>query len=193
MPNQPTLQWVQKGLPALLAGFLCFGVALAAQAEDYLSSEDFLNQVFDNAPPETKTFWVTGERKTLTAKILQHPPSKLRQRYWQKGQRSVWIMDEIGKEKPITVGIVVNDQQIEQVKVLSFRESRGWEVRYPFFVKQYKGLSLTGPITGDNGLSKSIDNITGATLSVRAVNKVTRLALIYHTLANAKNVTQPPR
>lgn len=193
MAKRPTLQWVKKSLPALLAGFLCFGVSLAVQAEDYLSSEEFLNQVFDNAPPQAKTFWVTGERKKITAKILQHPPSKLRQRYWQKGQRSAWIMDEIGKEKPITVGIVINGQQIEQVKVLSFRESRGWEVRYPFFVKQYKGLSLKGSVTGDNGLSGSIDNITGATLSVRAVNKVARLALIYHTLANSKNVTQPSR
>lgn len=193
MANKPTLQWVKKSLPALLAGFLCFGVILAAQAENYLSSEEFLNQVFDNAPPEAKTFWVTGERKKLTAKILQHPPSKLRQRYWQQGERSAWIMDEIGKEKPITVGIVVNGQQIEQLKVLAFRESRGWEVRYPFFVKQYKGLSLKSPHTGDNGLSESIDNITGATLSVRAVSKLARLALLYHALANPDYVTQPPR
>lgn len=184
--------WVLKSLPALLAGFLCFSTPLLAQAEQYQSSEDFLQQVFGKSTPKSKTFWLTGERKTLTANILQHPPAKLRQRYWQHGDRSVWVMDEIGKEKPITVAVVVNGQEIEQVKVLAFRESRGWEVRYPFFMKQYKGLSLKGPRTGDNSLSDSIDNITGATLSVRAVNKLARLALLYHALANPDHVTQPP-
>lgn len=182
-----------KSLPALLVGFLCFGACLTAQAEDYLSTEEFLAQVFSEGSVETKSFWLTGERKTITTDILQHPPNKLRQRYWQQGTRTAWVMDEIGKEKPITVGVVINGSQIEQVKVLSFRESRGWEVRYPFFVKQYNGASLAG----DNALSKPIDNITGATLSVRAVNKLARLALLYHSLANTKstpqNVSQPPR
>jgi len=30
--------------------------------------------------------------------------------------KTVWILDEIGKEKPITVGIVVDDGKIERVK-----------------------------------------------------------------------------
>jgi hypothetical protein len=57
--------------------------------------------------------------------------------------------------------------------VLAFRESRGWEIRYPFFTDQFSGLTLAP----DGYLSKPIDGITGATLSVRAVERVTRLAL----------------
>ena len=173
MANKPTLQWVKKSLPALLAGFLCFGVILAAQAENYLSSEEFLNQVFDNAPPEAKTFWVTGERKKLTAKILQHPPSKLRQRYWQQGERSAWIMDEIGKEKPITIGVHIKENQIMSLKVLTFRESRGDEVKHDFFTRQFDGARLVE----ENNLNQHIDGITGATMSVRALTKVAKLSL----------------
>lgn len=185
----PTLQWVNQGLPALLAGFVCFCLAsFPSHAEQYQSETDFLAEVFSDSPPAPQSLWITGERKQVTADILQHAPAKLRQRYWQQGQRSAWIMEEIGKEKPITVGLVVNNGELERVKVLAFRESRGWEVRYPFFVKQYNGLSLKG----DNGLSSSIDNITGATLSVRAVTKLARLALIYHAdISN--NVPQPSR
>lgn len=181
-------------LPALLAGFVCFwALSFASHAEEYLSEQQFLAEVFEQQVPPASSFWLTGERKTISAEILQHPPTKLRQRYWQQGQRSAWIMEEIGKEKPITVGIVVQNQHIERVQVLAFRESRGWEIRYPFFVKQYNGAALAG----DNALSKPVDNITGATLSVRAVNKLARLALLYHSLASPQSVTphvsQPPR
>ncbi|WP_069472977.1 FMN-binding protein [Candidatus Marithrix sp. Canyon 246] len=73
----------------------------------------------------------------------------------------VWILEEIGKKKPITTGIVINKGRIERFKVLIFRETRGWEVCYPFFTNQFKGNSL-------NNFSH-IDGISGATLSVRAL------------------------
>jgi hypothetical protein len=171
-----------KSLLALLAGFFCFFASQLSYAEEYLSEQDFLSQQFAEVPA-AKALWITGELKNLTAEILQHPPAKLRQRYWQSGTRSVWVMDEIGKEKPITVGIVVNNGVIELVKVLAFRESRGWEIRYPFFTKQFDQVSLTQK----QKLNKTIDNITGATLSVRAVRKLAQLALIYHARVTPSN------
>lgn len=96
-------------------------------------------------------------------------------------------MEEIGKELPITIGVVINQNQVEQVKILAFRESRGWEVRYPAFTAQYRDVK----ITPDNKLDAHIDGITGATLSVRAVSKVTTLALYYHRhLMSALKTTQ---
>ena len=77
---------------------------------------------------------------------------------------------------PITIGVVVAEGKIEQVKILAYRESRGGEVRYPAYTRQYLGASLTNK----NNLDQSIDGITGATLSVWAVNKVAALALYYH-------------
>ena len=82
-------------------------------------------------------------------------------------------MEEIGKERPITIGVVVVDDTIQSVSVLAFLESRGWEVRYPFFTDQFSGARLDET----QQLSSHIDGITGATLSVRAVTNVARLAL----------------
>lgn len=160
----------------MLAAFFCFSFPAVSQATEYLSESAFLQQQFGHSAPPANALWLTGQLQKTTADVLQHKPSKLRQRYWAQGQRSVWIMEEVGKEKPITVGIVINQGAIEKVEVLAFRESRGWEIRYPFFTQQYTQAKLGK----EQQLDKHIDNITGATLSVRAVNKLARLALIYH-------------
>ena len=76
------------------------------------------------------------------------------------------------------VGIVVRDQQIESVDILQFRESRGWEVRYDSFTSQFQRAG----ITGNHRLSKSIDGITGATMSVAAVKRSAELALYLHDI-----------
>ena len=57
-----------------------------------------------------------------------------------------------------------------------FRESRGWEVSYPFFTEQFQGIILTP----EYELEQPIDGITGATLSVRALEKLARLSLYLH-------------
>jgi len=128
----------------------------------------------DTAAPERLS--LAGNLAGQVTAILGHAYPRSRLRYWRDRAKTVWILDEIGKEKPITVGIVVDDGKIERVKVLAFRESRGEEVRFPSFVRQYQQAALAA----DNQLDKSIDGITGATLSVRAVNKLIRLALFLH-------------
>ena len=98
-------------------------------------------------------------------------------RYWQSGDRSVWILNEIGKEQPITFGVVIQAGKIERVKVLAFRESRGGEIRHPAFTQQFKDATLVG-----KALDRHIDGVSGATLSVWAMTAVTRLALYLETL-----------
>jgi len=137
----------------------------------------FINEVFAGHPPASAVLWITQSLRESITRILGHAPDALRVRYWGENHRTAWILDEIGKERPITVGLVVDNGRLETVKVLAFRESRGWEVRYPFFTDQFKGASLTG----DNELDRSIDGISGATLSVRALNKLARLALFLHS------------
>jgi len=68
---------------------------------------------------------------------------------------------------------VIKKGQIERIKVLIFRESRGWEVRYPFFTEQFSGARLIK----NYQRNQPIDGITGATLSVRALKKLARLSL----------------
>jgi len=140
----------------------------------YQEPADFVNQVFDNNPPKVQVLWLNKELKKQIVEILDHKYKGLRIRYWQQGHKTVWILDEVGKEKPITTGFVINNGQIELVKVLVFRESRGWEVRHDFFTDQYKQAKLNK----DHRLNQSIDNVSGATLSVRAVTKLARIALL---------------
>lgn len=142
-----------------------------------VSLDRFLSDGFAGKVPASQMLWMTPELKTRVAKVLDHPYAGMRVKYWRDGNRTAWVIDEIGKERPITIGVVVSAGHIELVKVLAFRESRGGEVRYPFFTKQFVAAGLKD---GDR-LDRSIDGITGATLSVWAVTKVSRLALIFHS------------
>lgn len=153
--------------------------ASAFANEIYQTPEDFIEEVFAGHPPEQSRLWITKDIKQDTYNILEHDLNVLRLRYWIKDGRTAWILEEIGKERPITTGIVVNQGRIELVRILIFRESRGWEVRYPFFTDQYKDTGLVN----ENKLDKSIDGISGATLSVNAVTKLARLALLLHEYA----------
>ena len=140
----------------------------------YQLPEDFINEAFNQESPEPDIIWIKGELRQQIEDILQHKYNAKRIRYWKQKQRSVWILNEIGKKKPITVGITIDNNKIKQLKVLIFRETRGWEVRYPFFSKQFNEVSLAN----ENNLSHPIDGISGATLSVRALTKLARIALL---------------
>jgi FMN-binding domain len=173
-----------QGMPAILLSLtamdirlLTFLAMLAAAricaGESYQTTDAFLQEVFAATPPSPQVLWLKGDTRETAAAILGHPYPGLRIRYWKKDARTAWILEEIGKEKPITVGLVVGSAGMELLRVLEFRESRGWEVRYPFFTDQFDGIGLTA----DRQLDQHIDGISGATLSVRALQKLARLAL----------------
>ena len=152
----------------------------------YQKPAAFVAETLDKAHRAPLRLRMSGELAARVKTILGHRYPRSRLRYWRAGDKTVWILQEIGKEKPITVGIVVDGGAIARVKVLAFRESRGDEVRFPSFVRQYEHAALTG---GDYKLDKSIDGITGATLSVRAVNKLARLALLLHQTVTKNDKT----
>jgi len=138
----------------------------------YQTDQDFLAETFSQAVPKSKVVWVKGELASTITDILGHKYIGLRIRYWRTAERSVWILEEIGKEKPITFGVVIANEQIETVKVLAFRESRGGEIRHPAFTQQFRQARLN-----ELQLDRHIDGVSGATLSVRAMTDVARLAL----------------
>jgi len=168
-----------KYLPLLTTLLLVLTCAcsLAQARGTYQTPEDFLADVFSGTPPKPETLWLQGDIKKQVTGILGHPYQALRIRYWGKDRRTAWILEEIGKEQPITTGIVVNNGKLEIVRVLIFRESRGAEIRHPFFTDQFKDAGLTG----EQQLDRHIDGISGATLSVRALKKLARLALYLHS------------
>lgn len=139
----------------------------------YQKPEEFISQAFNTTVPKAKVFWIDEPAQQAIEAILSHSFKKMRLRYWQQANETIWIMDEIGKESPITVAIHVKDSTIAQTKVLVYRESRGDEVRHDFFTDQFKSAKLKQ----DLQLDTHIDGITGATLSVRALTKLSRIAL----------------
>ena len=153
--------------------FYAAGTLLAAD-QVYQTPEEFLSLAFGNTP-ERRHLILKGDLAKKVRSILGHRYKKIRVPYWQQGCRSAWILEEIGKERFITTGLVVNSQGLEKVKVLIFRESRGWEVRHDYFGRQFTNAKLKG-----QKLDKRIDNISGATLSVRAVTNISRMALLLH-------------
>ena len=146
-----------------------------ADEQVYLTPEAFLAETFGTTP-QPSTLWITTEIQPDIEKILGHPPPRLRLRYWKDITKTAWILDEIGKEEFITAGFVVANNRIERARVLVYRESRGMEVRYPAFLKQFDGVQLSD----NKRLSKRIDGIAGATLSVWAMERMARMALYFH-------------
>jgi hypothetical protein len=146
---------------------------LPVVAQSYVSRQEFLAAAFNSQEPEQKMLWLDAAQRDTIAEILGHPYRGLRIRYWAVNDRLAWVLDEIGKDKPITIGVVAENGRVVGVTVLEFRESRGGEVRYEFFTHQFIGAGLGS----DLRLDQNIDGITGATLSVRAVIDVTELAL----------------
>lgn len=164
----------------LTAVLLLLGVAWQAQAGEtvYLPPDQFIARAFAGSPPKPETLWLTRDVSAQAAQILGHAPAQLRQRYWQDAARSAWVLEEVGKEEAITAGFVVESGRILQAQVLIYRESRGGEIRHAPFLKQYEGAMLTS----DYRLDRGIDGISGATLSVRAMERMARLALYFDGL-----------
>ena len=149
-----------------------------ARGEIYQEPDAFVAEVF-GSKPAPKVLWLTRDIQAQAAAILGHPPAQLRQRYWSDTRRSVWILEEIGKEELITAGFIVVDGRIDHVRVLVYRESRGQEVRTPSFLSQFKDAKLA---PGDR-LDRGIDGIAGATLSVAAMERMARLALFFDRIS----------
>lgn len=151
----------------------------------YQAPAEFVSDAFSQQP-EPQVIWIKGTVREQVESILQHKNLSKRIRYWKQEKRSVWVLEEIGKKKPITVGIIIDDNKITLLKVLVFRETRGWEVRYPFFTQQFNKLTLNS----DNTLSEIIDGVSGATLSVRALEKLARIALLLNNTTHSPDTSK---
>ena len=153
---------------------LSFAAYAAGEVGRYQTRAEFLLESFGTEQPPTAVVWLDDELRQTATRVLGHPPAMLRVRYWYDGAKTAWIIDEIGKEQAITFGIVIENAAIQALRVMEFRESRGWEIRYPFFTAQFAALQLN-----DRGaLSRGIDGISGATLSVKAATRSATLALV---------------
>ncbi len=143
------------------------------------SESAFPGSNFEPLEASLNTLWLKAELKKQILDSFGYSLPGIRLRYWRSENRSAWVLHEVGKEQPITFGIIISEGKIEQIDVLEYRETRGGEIQYPFFRKQFLGSSLAQK--GEQyRLNQSIDGITGATLSVNAMKKVAKVALFLH-------------
>lgn len=149
-----------------------------AQKGAYATLEQVLEQTFLDSAPQAQTLWLPKPLKQNFRDELGFEPRGLRQRYWQSGDKTLWILEEIGKEYPITFAYAIENDQIVSASVMEYRESRGGEIRHSFFQRQFDSAALN-----EGKLDRHIDGITGATLSVRAMTKMARQALWLHAEA----------
>ena len=149
-----------------------------AFAEELLSKEQFLEKAFGQKEPSKGRLRFKEEVKTTAQKIMGSKYKKVLMRYWIEGNRTAWILNRIGKVKPITAGFIIEDCKVVSVHVLVYRESHGWEIKYPNFRDQFVGIGMLKKYK----LDKDIDGISGATMSVSSMRIMTRLALAMHKL-----------
>ncbi len=161
-------------------------------AKIYMTQDEFLSSIsnYNEFQVESKTLWLNKNIQSKIIKILNHKYPKLRLRYkviknlkTASHNTSVWFLEEIGKERPISFAVAINNRQIVDIQILEFRESRGFEISIPAFAKQFTMAKLN-----NNGkLDKKIDGITGASMSVSAMKKISRVALMLHNYINKKS------
>lgn len=165
-----------------IAAWLAFTVSLSAFAAETIHQQPagFLDEQLPGC--EKKAIWLKADIKAEIESLLDRPFTGVRVRYCEKEGKTAWILDEVGKTEPITSGIVVSSGKVEHVRVLVFRESRGGEVHREAFTRQYANAALDS----DNRLDRTIDGITGATLSVSAVNRQVELALFLDSVVREK-------
>jgi len=167
--------------------FICIFVFIInpAHADKTVPIKNFLNTHFENNTPKPQRIWINKDKQKEIKSKINPNKIKLSYRYWNKNGNTVFILDEIGKERDITTGILIKNNTIKTVEVLVYRESRGGQVQNPRFTQQYYQKNQ------QSNLAKEIDSISGATLSVNALNKQVKLALLlnnYRLEASPQNL-----
>jgi len=143
---RPFNKLVKTALVAFIS-FILISLSIHTQAQkgEFLNTEDFHKLAFPEAELKWNTLWLTKEDRKIVASILGRKSQGLRVRYWGDANKTAWILEEIGKELPITVGVIIEGNAVKQLEILTYRESRGGEVRYPFFTQQFIGIKTTKP------------------------------------------------
>jgi hypothetical protein len=172
-------KWAGCGLVRILfvLAFLLGGVE--ASTTVYQKPSEFIAANFGGKLPTTRALKLSGTHQAMMKRFLGHSYKPSTVRYWAQGGTFVVILEEIGKTQPITTGFVVKGGRIDQVKVLIYRESHGFEVSRSSFTKQFRKAGLKS----DGKLDRRVDGITGATLSVRALTGLARVALYLDRVA----------
>lgn len=168
---------------SLLVFVLWFPVAV--HAERYLTSDEAKKLCFLQADRfEERVHTFTAKQKKAIEKQAGSPVRLRGQRYWiaQEGTNvlGVLVADHVlGKHEIIDYAVAIApDGRVLQVEILEYRESHGYEIRGAKWREQFKDK-----ISKDKfRLNGDIYNISGATISCRAISEGIKRVLATYEL-----------
>lgn len=139
----------------------------------------FLTEAFGATPPPPRVLMLDAAAQARIGVAFGRAYPQAQIRYWKADGRSAWILDDIGKVgyQLTTSGFVVKDGAIDFARVLIYRESRGEQIAEASWLKKISGARVSG-----GSLNRTIDNISGATLSVKMMERMAATALLLDTL-----------
>ena len=144
------------------------------------AEEKFLAKIESQSPIEKNRLILKKDQLKKVQIPMGHKYKKRIFSYWRTENQSIWILNSIGKYKPITAAFVVEECKIKEANVLIYREQHGYEIKYEAFLSQFAGVDIDSKYD----LTKKIDNISGATLSVNSMDRMARAALMLDNIVN---------
>ena len=167
----------------LICAFLWIAPDLSARV--YLTPEEALEIAFPHADAVERKLEIVLPDKKARIEELSHAGKVSRIfRYYAGIQNGApvgyaVIADASGKNRSFTFLLVVGPTgSVKMVEILSYHDTHGMEVRQGWFREQYKGKTVADPIR----LNEDIRNVSGATLSCRALTEGVRIALASLTI-----------
>ena len=171
-----------KLLNILILTYLLNAYAHTKQSE---AETSFLSETFNGDVPKKQRLIVKGEAKDQIKSIMGSKYKKRLFSYWQNDTQQVWILNSIGKYKPITAAFSIQHCSVKSAHVLVYREQHGYEIKYPFFLTQFNDAKIDSTLK----LDTKIDNISAATLSVNSMKRMAKMALLLSKLSNENPCT----
>ena len=161
----------------LILSFLILNSAVFASDERLLKDNFLKSSLGLSEVPMHSYIILKDDIEDGVEKILKDTYNLPVIKYWKSGNKVGFILEAIGKHEFITTGFMVEDNKISDAKVLVYRENYGYEIKYDMFINQIKGNSMKD----SKKLVKRIANISGATLSVNSMRKLSKLSLYLYS------------
>lgn len=162
--------------------------AAPAWAADYLTVEQAQHALIPQAQSFAAFPVTLNTAQLVQIRRLSGTPQRTNQpRIWRAlhgGATIGWvIVDEvIGKHEFITYATAISpDGHVLGVEILSYRETKGGQVRDSRWRDRFRGKALADPFR----LNQDIPNISGATLSCRNITDGVKRLLALHNVALA--------
>ena len=157
-----------KNLVCLLAGLLLCGNSSAE-----MSTEAFVESSLGRLPAE-KRILLQGDVQEAVRSAYDGRYPAFSIPYREQDGKRVWVLKAQGKHGYVKAGFVIQDGRLLNPWVLSSKEQGGRGIETSPFLKQFEGVGLKGP----SQMDRRIDGLSGATLSVNAMKKMARTALV---------------